>query len=161
MSGEGGQGGTGAEEAPLSAAHELAVLPEDASLLVIGGVIGGDTSLRGCRPRSPRSDYLPAEATVDDLEGLGIYDLGLVLELATDDESLLGRLRDLHTRRLLVCDAAARHFEPRRMLALGFEHHAGADGAAYLYDRDRFNRERDWNSPENWANPDNFDKYRW
>ncbi len=143
----------GAEEALLTVAGELAALRADASLLVIGA---SPPAERAC-------DHLPDNATVADLDGLGIFDLGLVLALATPDESLLGRLRDLHTRRLLVTGDAARHFEPRRMLALGFEHHPSPDaaGGAYLYDRDRFNRQREWNSPDNWANPENFDKYRW
>jgi len=147
------QDAAGAEPAPLTAAGEVAAMAADASLLVIGD----DGPFR--RP----CDRLPGDATVADLDGLGIYDLGVVLDLGVADESLLGRLRDLHTRRLIVSGAAAALFEPRRMLALGFEHHPSteAPGRAYLYDRDSFNRTREWNSPENWANPDNFDKYRW
>lgn len=143
----------GSEDEPLTVAGELNALPETASLLMIGA---DPPAGRDC-------DRLRADATVADLDGLGIYDLGLVLDLAAADESLLGRLRDLHTRRLLVAGEAARRFEPRRMRALGFEHHPSpdADGGAYLYDRDSFNREREWNSPDNWANPENFDKYRW
>lgn len=154
MSGESSHGRHGgAEEAPLTVAGELDALPETATLLMIGADA----------PAGRDCDSLPADAGVADLEGLGVYDLGLVLEVAAADESLLGRLRDLHTRRLLVAGEAARRFDPRRMLALGFEHHASpeSDGGAYLYDRDRFNREREWNSPDNWANPENFDKYRW
>lgn len=154
MSGEPSHGHAGgADDAPLTVAGELEALPETASLLVIGAHA----------PAGRDCDSLPADAGVADLDGLGVYDLGLVLELAAADESLLGRLRDLHTRRLLVAGEAARRFEPRRMLALGFERHPSpdADGGAYLYDRDSFNREREWNSPENWANPENFDKYRW
>jgi len=144
---------TGAEPASLTAADEMAALAADDALLVIGAEGPGG---RDC-------DHLPADATVTDLEGLGSYDLGVVTELAAADESLLGRLRDLHTRRLVVTGAAAGLFESRRMLALGFEHHPSpeAPGGAYLYDRDSFNRPREWNSPENWANPENFDKYRW
>ncbi|HKL62390.1 MAG TPA: DUF6231 family protein [Woeseiaceae bacterium] len=143
----------GAEPAPLTAAAELAGLAANASLLVVGGQAPGG---RDC-------DRLPADATVADLDGLGGYDLGVVRELAAADESLLGRLRDLHTRRLVVTGAAAGLFDPRRMLALGFEHHPSPEAprGAYLYDRDSYNRPREWNSPENWANPENFDKYRW
>lgn len=142
---------------PLTAAEEVAGLADDASLLVIGDEGADDAQLdRPC-------DRLPADATVADLDGLGSYDLGVILDLGDADEALLGRLRDLHTRRLVVSGAAAGRFEPRRMLALGFERHPSpeAPGGAYLYDRDSFNRVREWNSPEHWANPDNFDKYRW
>jgi hypothetical protein len=141
----------------LAAAEEVAALADDASLLVIGDEAGGD------RPVERSCDRLPADATVADLDGLGSYDLGVILDLEDADEALLGRLRDLHTRRLVVSGAAAGLFEPRRMLALGFERHPSPEApcGAYLYDRDSFNRVREWNSPEHWANPDNFDKYRW
>jgi hypothetical protein len=134
-------------------ADELDALSGDAALLVIGGEGPGG---REC-------DCLPADATVADLDGLGSYDLGVVAELAAADEALLGRLRDLHTRRLVVTGAAAGLFDARRMLALGFERHPSPEtpDGAYLYDRDSYNRPREWNSPENWANPENFDKYRW
>ena len=33
--------------------------------------------------------------------------------------------------------------------------------SVYTYDIDSFNRQREWNSPENWANPENFRRYRW
>ena len=32
---------------------------------------------------------------------------------------------------------------------------------AWRYDIDRYNPERPWNNPEDWANPQNFDKFRW
>ncbi len=159
MSGEPSHSQTGGpEDAPLTVAGELEALPGTASLLIVGNDAPGNNA-----PAGRNCTRLPADAAVADLEGLGIYDLGLVLDLAAADESLLGRLRDLHTRRLVVAGEAVRHFEPRRMLALGFEHHPSPDAqdGAYLYDRDSFNREREWNSPENWANPENFDKYRW
>ncbi len=143
----------GAEPAPLTVADELDALDADAALLVIGEE----------GPRGRNCHRLPADATISDLDGLGSYDLGIVTELAAADEALLGRLRDLHTRRLVVTGAAAGLFDTRRMLALGFERHPSAEApdGAYLYDRDSYNRPREWNSPENWANPENFDKYRW
>lgn len=143
----------GAQPAPLRVADELEALAGDAALLVIGDEA----------PRGRDCDRLPADATISDLDGLGSYDLGIVTELAAADEALLGRLRDLHTRRLVVTGDAAALFDARRMLALGFEQHPSpeAPGSAYLYDRDSYNRPREWNSPEHWANPENFDKYRW
>jgi hypothetical protein len=32
---------------------------------------------------------------------------------------------------------------------------------AWRYDIDRYNPERPWNSPEDWANPENFERFRW
>ncbi|MEM8982068.1 MAG: DUF6231 family protein [Pseudomonadota bacterium] len=48
-----------------------------------------------------------------------------------------------------------------QLLALGFEPAgAFADRFAYSYDIARANRPREWNTPENWANPNQFNK-RW
>ncbi len=32
---------------------------------------------------------------------------------------------------------------------------------AWRYDIDRYNPERPWNSPEDWAHPENFERFRW
>ncbi|MEJ2602125.1 MAG: DUF6231 family protein [Gammaproteobacteria bacterium] len=137
-------------------ASELAALDKSASVLVVGA---GSADLPGDR----HYEHLPAEAGVACLEGAGLYDLVLVLNVSGAAEALLGRLRDLHARRVLVIGDAAARFSPPEMLALGFEVYYGqaGEGPAYLHDRDTYNREREWNSPENWANPENFDKYRW
>lgn len=144
--------------------RELGRLADDASVLIIGresAVIDWPGRL------SP--EYLPVATTVPDLDGYGMYDLCVIFALApaiaADDRAqLLGRLRDLHARRLLVMEPALPGTVLAEMLALGFERHTPEEGpgeAVYLYDVDRFNEKREWNSPEDWANPENFDKYRW
>ncbi len=148
---------TSGETGAPTLADELAALDRHARVLAVGA---GPAEL----PDDRQIDRLPADAGIPDLEGAGVYDLVVVLGLsAAAPEPLLGRLRDLHARRILITGDAAARFAPRDMLALGFENHAGRAGAqrSYLYDRDAYNRAREWNSPENWANPDNFDKYRW
>jgi hypothetical protein len=37
----------------------------------------------------------------------------------------------------------------------------GAETAIYTYDIDSYNRQRDWNTPEDWAHPGNFNRWRW
>lgn len=135
---------------------ELDALADDATVLIIGADPGD-------LPRDREFDSLPGDIALADLQGLGVYDLGIVVCLSAPPEPLLGRLRDIHVRRLLVTGEAADRMSPGDMLALGFEGYPYPDGPrrAYLYDRDSYNREREWNSPENWAHPDNFDKYRW
>lgn len=137
-------------------AGELAALTGEASVLIVGAASGEV-------PAGRDRDRLPPDATPEDLEGLGIYDLVIVLGLTGPPAPLLGRLRDLHARRMLVAGKAAEERERGEMLALGFERHPGEGGAGplYVYDQDTFNRQREWNTPENWANPENFDKYRW
>ena len=140
----------------VSLPDELAALNERATVLLVGD---GEDAL----PDGLDCDRLDGGIRVADLNGLGIYDLVIVTRLDATPEQVLGRLRDLHARRLLVTGHAAAGLPPDDMRALGFEHHAAPDAAGRIYicDRDRYNRPREWNSPENWANPDNFDKYRW
>ena len=35
------------------------------------------------------------------------------------------------------------------------------DLCCYSYNLKTYNIKRDWNNPKGWANPENFDKYRW
>jgi hypothetical protein len=83
---------------------------------------------------------------------------------SADAEAVLGRLKNLHTSRfLLLADPARACLGHDALLALAlapFEHLA--DGrVAWRYDLDRYNPERGWNNPEDWANPQNFDRFRW
>jgi hypothetical protein len=103
------------------------------------------------------------------LAGHGRYDVALVIDhlehvTARDGRLLLARLRDLHTHRVVAIVAPAQlagwtHADWR---ALEF----GADGEAgalrrYTYDIVAYNPPREWNTPTHWANPRNFDRFRW
>ena len=90
----------------------------------------------------------------------------MLLELPPPDArtvaQVLGRLRDRHARRVLVEDVNA-SLSARELLALGFVGGTGDEpsGRLYLHDPEDFFPKRDWNTAENWANPENFGKYRW
>jgi hypothetical protein len=108
-------------------------------------------------------------AATTELATLGRFDFAVVSGLlerlaASEAESVLGRLKNLHTDKfVLLVDPARSSLEHDTLLALAlapFEHLD--DGRiAWRYDIDRYNPERRWNNPEDWANPENFDKYRW
>jgi hypothetical protein len=131
-----------------------------ASMLVIGD-------------RAPKTaaevTLLAAAEAPAQLEELGRFDFAVVSGLleeieAADAEAVLGRLKNLHTSRfLLLADPARASLGHDALLALAlapFEHLA--DGrVAWRYDLDRYNPERRWNNPEDWANPHNFDRFRW
>ena len=92
-----------------------------------------------------------------------------VLETLTPDEGarLLGSLRDLRARRLLVAvPAHDARWRLDAMLALGLEAagHASAGGgplALYTFDIDRYKRTPDWLNARNWANPELWGRHRW
>jgi hypothetical protein len=133
-----------------------------ASVLVIGDAMPAPEA-------TAEVTRLAAAETPEKLEALGRFDFavvsGLLEELeAADAEAVLGRLKNLHTSRfLLLADPARASLGHDALLALAlapFEHLA--DGRiAWRYDLDRYNPERRWNNPEDWANPQNFDRFRW
>lgn len=77
---------------------------------------------------------------------------------------LLCRLRDVLCRRvLLVVRDEDERWPGAELLALGFLElkRTAGDRRFYLFDPALFNEPRDWNNASNWANPENFDRYRW
>lgn len=106
------------------------------------------------------------------------YDAALVLNALermskADAGILLGRLRDVHTRRLLVLlrvgsrwEEQLSHWRRTDMIAygLGLEVHSGPGSHAqhlYRFDIDDYKRTPEWLNPGNWAHPELWDKYRW
>ena len=77
-------------------------------------------------------------------------------------EQLLSRLRDIHCEKVLLCDSDC-EWSPEELRPLGYLEmkHPSNGGRFYLFDPDAFNEAREWNNPTDWANPQNFRKYRW
>ncbi|MEM1263208.1 MAG: DUF6231 family protein [Pseudomonadota bacterium] len=84
---------------------------------------------------------------------------------ALDDDAAVQALGQLTSRLVpqivwLRPEPASQRLQAE-LLALGFEPAgAFADRFAYSYDISRANQPREWNTPENWANPSQFNK-RW
>ena len=107
------------------------------------------------------------------LEGLGRFDAGLVTGLLgrldhRPGQEVIGLLRNLHCARLAVVlepEALARGWTREDLLALEFLPAASPSTSGgtevFVYDIDLYNRERDWNNARHWANPENFEKFRW
>lgn len=99
----------------------------------------------------------------------GRFDFAIVAELAERLDAaaagaVLGRLKNLHTDRyVLLVDPAHASLDRDALLALALlPLEQLTDGRiAWLYDIDRYNPERRWNNPDNWAHPQNFDRFRW
>lgn len=114
-----------------------------------------------------------AEAT-ERLGSLEVHDLAFIqvdeaLPVAGGC-ALLARLRDLHARKVLVIVAAHLNHTPwdrRSLIGLGFTPHGEAVDEAgerlllYQFDIATYKTTPDWLSPEHWANPELWDKYRW
>ena len=110
------------------------------------------------------------------LRGLGRFDLVVVAEQLEymnhhAGEELLGRLRNLHTDRMLVLYQPTLAPENLRwhtndFLGMGLrrDSHFVADNremTLYSYELSTYNFPRQWNNPRFWANPENWGKYWW
>jgi hypothetical protein len=129
--------------------------------------------LIGDPPVAPESGAEVTQVAVanalEALGSLGRFDLAIVSGLvesldAPAAEAVLGRLKNLHTDRfILLADPSRSCLGHDALLALAlapFEHLE--DGrVAWRYDIDRYNPERRWNNPGDWANPENFERFRW
>lgn len=89
---------------------------------------------------------------------LAIVDSGLpACREAESLTRLIARLRDRYARRVLVSDQR-QSLTLNDYLGLGFER---LEQGLYMCDPDSASRQREWNNPRSWANPENFDRYRW
>ena len=112
---------------------------------------------------------IPPEDAEARLKNLGRFDLAIVSGLletlsAKDAAAVLGRLKNLHTDKyVLLVDPARACLGHDALLALALAPFEQLDDGrvAWRYDIDRYNPERPWNNAEDWANPQNFDRFRW
>jgi hypothetical protein len=110
------------------------------------------------------------------VDGLGSFDLvlvaGVVEQLPKPEATtLLGRLRDLHTRRLFLLlplgaqgSAPAGAWQQNDLIALGMERVGEcSDGDTplqlYKFDLLTYKRTPDWFNSKYWAHPELWDKY--
>ena len=124
---------------------------------VPAAVLPPDTPCHWCSDLQSVDD-LPADLRM----GLGIVFDQLEFLDKPAAVHLLSRLRDQHCERVAVCLSKPILTE-REMLALGYmeQKRPSIDGRLFLFDPDMFFTRREWNTPNHWANPENFSKYRW
>jgi len=141
----------------LRASTLLSLLEPRGERLIVLGEIDDDS---GAAP-------LYASATVpedpENLPGELRADVALVVLAAGDPppSALLARLRDVHVAQIvLAADAGVSQAD---MLAMGFEkvQSPSLDGLVYVWDAALADKPREWNNARDWANPENFDRYRW
>jgi hypothetical protein len=73
---------------------------------------------------------------------------------------LISSLRDIHARRTIVLHGPGSSIQTNELLALGF--HAMADyPQIYYHDLMDYKQTPDWLNSHYWANPENWNKFRW
>jgi hypothetical protein len=116
---------------------------------------------------------VPEPLGTDALAGLPRFPAGLVAGVLgslshAEGLAFLGMLRNVLCRRVaVILDAPgiSAGWSRDDLLALEFlplgDSPADAASEAFVYDIDLYNRSRDWNNADHWANPQNFGRFRW
>lgn len=118
---------------------------------------------------APAPESLPAAGTLAAAQARGRADLAVArLEPGmdrADARQLIAALRDLLARRMLVF-VPENLLDDTALLGLALQRQArfaveGVEWQAWSYDIRTYKAVPDWLNPRFWANPENWDKYRW
>jgi hypothetical protein len=144
----------------LSVLDDLEIDRRKTSIVAIGNAEFGSS-------RPPTVHAYELISGPDDLPQSLKAELGIVVAPldfmpSSNAEQLLSRLRDVHCYRVLLLDTEG-HWTPETLRPLGYleVECPSVAGRCYLYDPEVFNQLREWNNSSDWANPENFQKYRW
>lgn len=148
--------------------HVLAEIRPNRLLLI------GSTAV-ALAPRYQAAEPQAEVVTIDrfsagELDDTGQVDLAIVIDALEDLPHatagfLLGQLRDLLARRILVTlrTDSATEWTHRDMIGHGFVRMSDRFGPVQMYEFDisTYKTTPDWLNSKNWANPNLFDKFRW
>jgi hypothetical protein len=140
---------------------------QDKSLL-----LAGDTAIKLVKDlHDTRSQVLKTPFSLEQLADLPQIDLAIVsdlLETLTKEQSIewLSMLRNGHAQQLILITSKAAEkqqgWQLTDYLALGFNQlFSDSNSAVYSYNIVSYRPKRDWLNSRFWANPENYDKYRW
>lgn len=143
----------------------LARYTPDAAAKTACLLIAPDVSDATLAATFPNACHISSEPTVQSIPDDQRFDIAIVssafaLQRKSPAAAILAALRDRHARCVaIVGDEHA--FTNQQLVALGFEQTEVGGAVIWLFDPDAESRRRDWNDARHWANPENFDKYRW
>lgn len=110
----------------------------------------------------------PLESLSEQLNPL-VHSIDMVI-VAQDIETLdrdqatqvIGQLRNVLNAQIIALLSNKAPLGFQDMIGLGFKRESIESGLAiYTYDIANYNKKREWNNARFWANPQNFDKFRW
>lgn len=97
-----------------------------------------------------------------DLAVIKLNDLELKQLSQPDKTQLIVKLRDLWAKRIVICADMA---DEKLLRALGFQqllnYQLSEQQALWLFNILSYKQVPDWLNAKYWANPENWDKYRW
>jgi len=84
-------------------------------------------------------------------------DLCLILEDIVLTNEDLGQIKNQLAQKIIMVNSKS---DEKRLFELGFLKTPDID-IIFTYNLESYNKKRNWNNADGWANPENFDKYRW
>jgi hypothetical protein len=109
--------------------------------------------------------------SLQQLDNVDLINLAIISDLIetqakTNAIEWLSMLRNNHAQQLiLICNKTSQfiqHWQLADFLALGFQQlYSDNNSVIYSYNIQSYRPKRDWLNSRFWANPENYDKYRW
>jgi Family of unknown function (DUF6231) len=135
-------------------------------------IVAGETAIKLSKElHDTRSHALTTPFSLEQLADLPTMDLAIISELTeTLTKELatqwLGILRNRHVSHIIVISerekALQQGWQLTDFLAMGFKLHGNHDDTdIFSYAIESYQPKRDWLNARFWANPENYNKYRW
>jgi len=135
-------------------------------------LLAGDTAINSCKDlQDTRSHVLTTPFSLAQLNDQARIDLAIISDLIESVPKLeaiqwLSMVRNRHVQHLvLIINSEAANQQDWQIadyLALGFQQHGSeGDYDLFSYNIESYRPKRDWLNNRFWANPENYDKYRW
>ncbi|HEC59982.1 MAG TPA: hypothetical protein ENI24_10490 [Methylophaga sp.] len=135
-------------------------------------LLAGDIAIHSCNEWHDAKPYvLKTPFSIQQLVDLPTIDLAIISEITetlpkTQAMQWLGLMRNAHAQHIIVISeitgAMQQGWQLADYLALGMKRMAIVENYhLYSYNIETYQLKRDWLNSRFWANPDNFDKYRW
>lgn len=118
-----------------------------------------------------RSHHLTTPYTLERLSKISPIDLAIISEITdslskTAATEFLGMIRNYHASHIIVITKIAQVSDQQwrlaDFLAMGMKHIADTtEHQLFSYAIENYQPKHDWLNSRFWANPENYDKYRW
>ena len=90
------------------------------------------------------------------------FDMCIVLEDIQVSKTQLGLIKNSVAQKILVIRESVNDESHQSFLELGFAYDPEISfKKIYSYNLQTYNKKRGWNNADGWANPENFEKFRW
>lgn len=135
-------------------------------------LLAGDTAIKLVKDlQDSRSHVLKTPFRIEQLDDLSQIDLAIIsnlLETLPKEKAIewLSMLRNGHAQQLILITSKTAetqyNWQLTDYLALGFQQlFSDSNHILYSYNITSYRPKRDWLNNRFWANPENYDKYRW